>query len=90
MTFIDPPTHSGLNHRDTEKAQSHHIANTKTQRHEDITKQLTAIATSLQITQITQMAILEAQAHNEVPAVVERRLGTAGPGHHSERKRSSR
>ena len=36
------------------------------------------------------MAILETRARGEVPAVVERRLRTAGPGHRSERKRSSR
>ncbi len=43
-----------------------------------------------QITQITQMAILETRGRGEGPAVVERRPGTAEPDHRSERERSLR
>jgi hypothetical protein len=94
-----------LNHRDTEAQRRHratHIANTKTQRHEGITKASQSHSTARFLTQrrkarhsrIQRRGAEAQRAHEdsprcEVPAVVERRPGTAGSDNGSERKRSS-
>ena len=84
------------NHRGTETQSSDTKPSrrSQTRRHEGTKSAQSHPANAIcpQITQITQMAVLETRARGEVPAlaVVERRQGTARPGRRSERKRSSR